>query len=132
MKQLRTSEIVRVIVIRQTIDDDHRAARTKTFVAGGREVLAASAAGFLNRLFNDVGRNLIAFGFLNQASQSRIGIGVRDAILGNDVQLLAILGVQLRFLTSRLEDRILAIFEISSHNNSLLRLVAECAESSER
>jgi hypothetical protein len=37
--------------------------------------------------------------------------------------LLAILGIQLRFLTGRLEYRILAIFKISSHNDLRLRLL---------
>ena len=76
--------------------------------------------------------DLIALGFLNQASQSRIGLGVRDAILGHDVQLLAILGIQLRFLTGGLEYRMFAIFKISSHRILLPRFIATARSSSKR
>src|SRR5580698_9666338 len=82
------------------------------------EVLAPAALRLLDRLFDHMARDVFALGPFDDAAQSRIGVGVGHAILGRYVQPLAVLGIKLRILSSRLEDRVLAILEISSHTNS--------------
>src|SRR5580693_8538186 len=82
------------------------------------EVLTPAALRLLDRLFDHMARDVFALGLFDDAAEGRIGVGVGHAILGRHVQLLAVLGVELGFRSSRLEDRLLAILEISSHTIS--------------
>jgi hypothetical protein len=110
------------VVVGQAVDDNHAATGAEAFVASGDEVFAAHALGLLDRLFNDVARHLVALRFFDQTAQGRIGVWVRDPVLGQNVQLLAVLGVDLRLHRRGLEDRSFTIFEISAHGNSTGRV----------
>src|SRR3954470_5180034 len=60
-------------------------------------------------------RDVIALGPFDDAAQGRIGFRVGHAILGDYVQLSAVFGKELRFLSRGLEDRLFALFEDPSH-----------------
>jgi hypothetical protein len=107
-----------VVVVGQAIDDDHRVARAEPFVAGRDEIFAAYAFGFFDGFFDNVRGDLILFGSIDHRPQDGIGIRVGDAVFGGNVQLLAILGIDLGLLARGLHDRMLAILEISSHCTS--------------
>ena len=65
-------------------------------------------------------RDVIAFGFFDDSTQSRVGVRVGHPILGRHVELSAVLRKELGFLSGSFENRSFALLKDSSHGNSAL------------
>ena len=87
-----------VVVVGETVDDDHDVRRAEALVARGAVVLAGAASGFVDRLVDHVPGHLFLLGALHQTPQAQVGVEVSAAVLGADVDLLAVAGIQSRLV----------------------------------
>ncbi len=105
-----------VRVISQTVNQYHATTGTEAFIHGRRIVFTAAALGFVEGLVDNMGRDLIFLGPLNESAQGQVPTGIDTTGLGANIDFTTIFAVDLGLGGSGLGHGVFAILIGSSHS----------------